>query len=79
MISEYGHLSPQWKFIAPRSPWWGGWWERLVKSVKSSLRKSLGSTVLSRCDIETTLHEVEACLNSRPLTFVGDKVDCEVP
>ena len=21
MISEYGHLSPQWKFIAPRSPW----------------------------------------------------------
>ena len=32
MISEYGHLSPQWKFIAPRSPWWGGWWERLVNT-----------------------------------------------
>ena len=79
MISEYGHLSPQWKFIAPRSPWWGGWWERLVKSVKSSLRKSLGSKVLSRSELETTLHEVEACLNSRPLTFVGDEVDCEVP
>ena len=46
MISEYGHLSPKWKFIAPRSPWWGGWWERLVKSVKSSLRKSLGSKVV---------------------------------
>ena len=79
MISEYGHLSPQWKFIAPRSPWWGGWWGRLVKSVKSSLRKSLGSKVLSRCELETTLYEVEACLNSRPLTFVGDEVDCEVP
>ena len=70
MISEYGHLSPQWKFIAPRSPWWGGWWKRLVKSVKSSLRKSLCSNVLSRCELETSLHEVEACLNSRPLTFV---------
>ena len=79
MISEYGHLSPQWKFIAPRSPWWGGWWERLVKSVKYNLRKSLGSKVLSRSELETTLHEVEACLNSRPLTFVGDEVDCEVP
>ena len=20
----------KWKFIAPRSPWWGGWWERLI-------------------------------------------------
>lgn len=34
-------LSPEWKFIAPRSPWWGGWWERLVRSVKSALKKFL--------------------------------------
>ena len=33
----FGHLAPSWRFIAPLSPWWGGWWERLVKSVKSSL------------------------------------------
>ena len=51
----------------------------MVKSVKSSLRKSLGSKVLSRCELETTLHDVEACLNARPLTFVGDEVNCEVP
>lgn len=25
----YGYLAPQGKFIAPKSPWWGGWWERL--------------------------------------------------
>lgn len=71
----FGPLAPQWKFIVPRSPWWGGWWERLVRSVKSALRKSLGVKCLSRCELETTLHEVEACVNSRPLTFVGDEPD----
>ena len=77
LISDFGPLAPRWKFIVPRSPWWGGWWERLVKSVKSSLRKSLGSKSLTRSELETVLHEVEACLNYRPLTFVGDEVDSE--
>ncbi|XP_049523124.1 uncharacterized protein LOC119452753 [Dermacentor silvarum] len=31
-----------WKFIAERAPWWGGFWERLVRIVKMCLRKSLG-------------------------------------
>ncbi|GIY57609.1 reverse transcriptase [Caerostris extrusa] len=28
-----------WKFIPERSPWWGGFWERLMKSIKDPLRK----------------------------------------
>ena len=75
----YGPLSPRWKFIVPRSPWWGGWWERLVRSVKTALRKTLGSHTLPRSEIETTLHEVEACVNSRPLTYVGDEPDSSSP
>ncbi|XP_069988580.1 uncharacterized protein [Penaeus vannamei] len=43
---EYGPLSPHWKFIVPRSPWWG---------------------------------EIEACVNSRPLTYVGDEPDVPHP
>jgi hypothetical protein len=39
---KYASLCPEWKFIAPRAPWWGGWWERLVRSVKSSIKKSVG-------------------------------------
>ena len=29
-----GPKAPEWKFICPRSPWWGGWWGRLVRTVK---------------------------------------------
>ena len=79
LISFYGHLSPKWKIIAPISPWWGGFYERLVRSVKSVLRKSLGATLITRGELETLLHEVEAVINSRPLTFVGDSVDSLQP
>lgn len=73
--AELGAACPEWKFIAPRAAWWGGWWERLVRSVKSSLRKTLGKSCLTRVELETCLIEVEACVNSRPLTFVGDEPD----
>jgi len=65
---EYGPLSPHWKFIVPRSPWWGGWWECLIRSVKSALRKTIGVKCLSKIELETTIQEIEACVNSRPLT-----------
>ena len=65
----FGRPSPCWKFIASLSPWWGGWWERLVRSVKVALRKSLGRRCLTRAGLETVLCEIEACINSRPLTF----------
>ena len=77
--ASLGTLAPEWRFNAPRSPWWGGWFERLVKSVKSALRKSLGSNTFRRSELETCIHEVEATVNSRPLTFVGDEIDCEEP
>ena len=71
--------APDWKFIAPRAPWWGGWWEKLVASVKSALKRSLGKRSLSRQELETLLHAVEACINARPLTFVGDELDSGTP
>ena len=75
VLEVLGPDGPEWRFIAPRGPWWGGWWERLIGSVKSSLRKSLGKQCLCRQELETVLQEVECCINSRPLTFVGDDLD----
>ena len=60
----------RWQFIVERAPWWGGFYERLVGSVKRCLKKSLGKTLLSFPDIVTMVTEVEAVLNSRPLTFL---------
>ena len=61
-----------WKFSAPLAPWWGRWWERLIRLVKSALKKSLGKSLVTRSQLETVLHEIEACINSRPLTYVGE-------
>ena len=65
---QYGIHVPAWKFIVPRAPFWGGWWERLVRSVKSALGKSVKTLSLTRRELETVLCEVEQSVNSRPLT-----------
>ena len=76
---QFGHVAPDWRFIAPHSPWWGGWWERLIRSMKSSLKKTFGRHSLTRTELETTLHDVESCVNSRPLTYVSDEANVESP
>ena len=68
MTNIFGVHAPEWQFITPRAPWWGGWWERLVRSVKTSLRKSLGQRSLRKKELETVLVEIESSINSRPLT-----------
>ena len=45
----------------------------MVRSVKSSLRKSLGQHSLSRPELEATLVEVEAAINTRPLTNIPNE------
>jgi hypothetical protein len=64
-----------WTFNPPAAPWWGGFWERLVRSVKELLRRTLGSARLSAEELYTVLAECESVLNSRPLTFVSEGPD----
>lgn len=66
----YGQKGINWKYIVERAPWWGGFWERMVQSVKGPLRKTLGRASLTSEELETTLIEIEAMLNSRPITYV---------
>ncbi|GFY56619.1 integrase catalytic domain-containing protein [Trichonephila inaurata madagascariensis] len=64
-----------WKNIIERSPWWGGFYERLVRSVKESLHKILGKALLSFEEMTTILTEIEAVLNLRPLSYVYEEND----
>ena len=62
-----------WKFIVERAPWWGGFWERLIQSVKKCLKKTVGRTSLDYDELNTVLVETESIINSRPLTYIyGD-------
>ena len=64
-----------WRFIVAKSPWWGGFYERMVQTVKRALRKIIGRSNLHFEELNTVLIEVESVINCRPLTFVYD--DCE--
>ena len=75
LLKLFGPEGPEWKFIAPRAPWWGGMWERMVGTMKSALKKWVGNRCLTQRELETCLHEIEACLNSRPLSFVGSDLE----
>ena len=73
ILRYYGCSGLKWRFIAPRAPWWGGFYERMVKSVKFGLKKTIQKRSLNRAELETTLIEIEACVNSRPLTSTDDE------
>lgn len=61
-----------WNFIVEKAPWWGGYWERLVRSIKSPLKKVIGRSTLTYDEMNTLLTEVEGVINARPLTYVYD-------
>ena len=60
-----------------RSPWWGGFYERMVKYVKRCLKKVLATSKLKYEELLTVLIKIEGVLNSRPLTYVYK--DGEIP
>ncbi|GFX04287.1 integrase catalytic domain-containing protein [Trichonephila clavipes] len=52
-----------WKFIVERAPWWGGFYERLVKTIKDPLSKILGRALLTFEELSTILSELEVIVN----------------
>ncbi|XP_044755398.1 uncharacterized protein LOC123314290 isoform X1 [Coccinella septempunctata] len=64
-----------WKFNPPAAPWWGGFWERLIRILKNLLRRTLGKASLNFEEMFTVLCDCEAVINSRPITFLSDSVD----
>lgn len=67
----FSGLGVKWVFNLSKAPWWGGIFERIVRSTKRCLKKILGQAKLSYDELLTALTEVEMVLNSRPLTYVS--------
>ncbi|XP_018494531.1 uncharacterized protein LOC108864078 [Galendromus occidentalis] len=65
----------KWEFITPHAPWFGGFYERQVQSVKRPLRKVLGSAVPHFRDLEVILSNIEAMINRRPITAIAAETD----
>ena len=65
----------KWKFILPNAPHFGGVWERLIPSCKDALYSVLGSQTLTDNTFATTLNEIEAFLNNRPITDIPTDIN----
>jgi len=61
-----------WKFNPPTASWWGGWWERLIRSLKDLLRRMIGTAKLTRKELEVCMAEISQVMNDRPLTTLTE-------
>lgn len=74
-----GNEGVRWSFIPAYSPHFGGIWEAGVKTVKFHLKRVASNVILSFEDFETLLCQIEAIVNSRPLTpMSSDPADLDV-
>ncbi|GBO03254.1 hypothetical protein AVEN_74550-1, partial [Araneus ventricosus] len=61
------------RFVARRaSPHFGGLWESVVKSFKFHLKRVIGTASVTFEELATITSQLEACLNSRPLSGISN-------
>ena len=56
-----------WQLLPSRSPWYGGFFEKLIHLTKYVLKRCIGKRTLALDELATIVAEVENCLNNRPL------------
>nr|CAI5860260.1 unnamed protein product [Callosobruchus analis] len=68
LVSSVAQEGIDWRFIPPHSPHFGGLWEAGIKSMKHHLKRVIGGVSLTFENFYTLLVEVEAIMNSRPIS-----------
>ena len=69
--NECTNLGIKWSFNTPFAQWRGGAWERLVRTLKETLRKVLVNTTVDEPTFRTVICEIESFVNDRPLAVVS--------
>ena len=65
-------------FNLEKAPWWGGVFERMIKSTKRCLRKIVGQARFTFDELHTAVVEIEGIINSRPISYLNSG-DVEEP
>lgn len=69
----------RWTHNCPKAAWHGGYFERLVRTVKTALVKTLGKSLIGMEEFRTIVSELAAVINDRPLTYLGGETDVPRP
>lgn len=75
MIQQLEKDGTTWKFNPPAAAHFGGKWKAAVKSVKFRLRRTIGDILMTCKELSILLIQIEATLNSRPLSALSDDTD----
>ena len=59
------------------SAWVGATWERLIRTIKGCLYKTIGRARLSYFELLTVISDIQSAINSRPLTYRSSECDLE--
>ena len=64
-VQKYlSRVNIKWHFNLAKSPWWGGIFERLIRSTKRCLRKVVGQAKLMYDEFLIAIAEIESIINS---------------
>jgi hypothetical protein len=75
LFSFFAEENIEWTFIPPRSPNWGGLWESNIKAFKYHFKRVAGNSKFTYEELLTLVNQIEAVLNSRPLTPLSSEIE----
>ena len=55
--------------------WIGSFWERMMRTIKNCIRKSIGRSKLEYFQFISALSDIQNSINSRPLTYTSNELD----